>query len=69
MLRTDAKVKSVEKVIRKYGDIIKVWFIQAASKGGNYPHITWNAFQHFCVEANIPDKKGAKIANIDRTFV
>jgi hypothetical protein len=46
-----------------------VVFTVAASKGGYFPRLHWNGFSHFCSEAKIEDKRGAKLANLDLIFI
>jgi len=55
--------------MRIHRDLLKVTFIGAASRGDHFPVVTWGGFNQFCIDANIFDKRGAKLANIDRIFI
>lgn len=69
MLKKEPVIKAIEKVFHKYVEPLKVAFITAAARGGNFPIINWGDFNQFCIEADIYDKRGAKTANIDRIFI
>lgn len=55
--------------MRIHCDLFKIVFIGVASRGQQFPVITWGAFNQFCIDANIFDKRGAKLATIDRIFI
>lgn len=40
----------------------------AAARGDAFPKIRWQGFSNFCADAQILDKRGARLANLDRTF-